>query len=202
MKQVCFSVALLLFFSKTLSCQAQTATSTQDLIFFSVDKKEGIYRNFEEFRNNAPSIPYKGEVMESGHPDIVRIDFYEGEEYPCPKNTPIWGFCDGLTVFVSGTGKFRKRNMYTRLQYIGRYSYFQKQVSYSSPNQTGSFTKTYAYAIDSNTGKVFRLNKDVVLDILFKDEALTKKFKASHKTSEDVGVYLRLYSTNHPEEIK
>lgn len=205
MKIIYFFILLIGLLVKIPLAWAQVpASSKEGLIFFAVDKKKGIYRNFDEFRNNSPSIPYKGKVIDSGLPDMVHIDFYEGHDAPCPKNTDIWGFCDGLTVFISETGKFKKKNVYTRLQYIGRYSYFQKEVFIANSNQMGySYaTRTYAYGIDANTGEVFRLNEEVVLYILYRDEALMKKFEKTRKKQEDLGVYLRLYSTNHPEEIK
>jgi hypothetical protein len=204
MKIIYFLFTLLFLSVNCFSVQAQIIPEKKELIFFTVDKKKGIYRSFDEFRNNNPSILYKGEVINTSEPDIVNIEFYEGDDAPCPKNTFIWGFCDGLTVYISEMGKFKKRGTYTRLQHIGRYSYFQKEIYYTNNNQMAySYaSRLRAFAIDANTGEVFSLNREALLHVLSKDEVLMKKYEAGKKTQENIGIYLRLYSTNHPEEIQ
>jgi hypothetical protein len=63
--------------------------------------KKGAYRNFEEFKNNAPSISFfefkKGEMG-----DILYIK-ENGEEYP---SRNVWGFSDGTVLYINSGNKF------------------------------------------------------------------------------------------------
>ncbi len=68
-----------------------------------IDLKKGAYKNFEEFKSNAPSIAWY-EFRKGPGGDILYIK--EGDaEYP---TRDIWGFCDGKDIFINSGDKYSK----------------------------------------------------------------------------------------------
>ncbi len=196
---------------------------TDSLFYFNTIKVKGIYRTFEEFRRNSPSIPLSNgtviqyEVEESLYQKDVPIATLNcGSVVPCEKKTPIWGFCDGTSVFISRDTKFDKNNIYDKVVYVGRYMYYQYiRKSTASATNTGPGSSTGGYVmggarnktvvdkgIDINTGETFELSNNKILKILSKDKVLLTEFnKQKHKEQKQVS-YLIKYSEKHKEQIK
>lgn len=69
----------------------------------SIDLKKGAYKNFEEFKLNAPSISGY-ELRKGSMGDILYVK--EGDsEYPTRE---AWGFCDGKDLFINSGDKYSK----------------------------------------------------------------------------------------------
>lgn len=65
--------------------------------------KKGVYKNFEEFKMNAPSYP-DYELREGKEGDLLFIK-ENGVEYP---ERLAWGFCDGKNLFVNSSDKYSR----------------------------------------------------------------------------------------------
>ena len=65
--------------------------------------KKGVYKNFEEFKMNSPSLTdYDLRVGKLG--DILYVK-ENGLEYPERK---AWGFCNGTDIFINSADKYSK----------------------------------------------------------------------------------------------
>lgn len=129
--------------SLPLWAQVESKDSLQktELIFNATTRQKGIYRTYEEFKYNKPSIPFEHST-ERNHETITLFEeefisykmLFVDETRPCPKKTPIWGFCDGKNIFIARYPFFRDRNVYDKLIYVGRYVYYQStETTYGSP---------------------------------------------------------------------
>ena len=62
---------------------------------------KGVYKTFEEFKKNAPSLK-EYEFRESEMGDLLYVK-NNGTEYP---ERNAWGFCDGTNLFINSGNKF------------------------------------------------------------------------------------------------
>lgn len=193
------------------------------LFYFNTIKVKGIYKSFDEFRRNAPSIPLTDgtpieyDVEESLYQKDIPVAKLDCDSVnPAEKKTPVWGFCDGKSVYISRESKFDKDITYDKVQYLGRYMYYKYiHKSTASATNTGPGSSTGGYVmggaraktvvdkvIDINTGETFELSNQKLLKILKNDKALTAAFnKEKHKERVQVP-YLIKYSDKHKEQIK
>jgi hypothetical protein len=199
------------------------AQAQDSLFYFSTVKVKGMYKTFDEFRRNAPSIPLSDKiVIEYSDEETL----YEGNlpvanlncdsVVPCEKKTPIWGFCDGTSVFISRSSGFDKKNTYDKVRYIGRYLYYQCLANNSGHGtNTGPGSSTGGYTmggsrsnallekgIDINTGATFELSIAKVTKILSNDKVLAAEFKKEKKKEKRLSHYLKKYAEKHKEQIK
>lgn len=62
---------------------------------------KGVYTNYEEFKNNAPSIAAY-EFREGSMGDILYVKD-NGSEYP---TRTAWGYCDGINIYINSGDKY------------------------------------------------------------------------------------------------
>ncbi|MDB5256774.1 MAG: hypothetical protein JWM14_1469 [Chitinophagaceae bacterium] len=178
-----------------IEVHAQSQNENLRLIIFAKKYEKGFYRTFEEFRKNAPSIPFNGEV--DNHL-TVRLTF--NGNLPCPDQTAIWGFCDGTGIYISRSFSFSEKEIYYRIQHIGRFCDYEtlRNPYYADMPHN----RTLQVGIDFNTGQSFTINKVTIESILFRDEELYNNFSSNSKKNMVAREYLRYYSKKHPEEIE
>ena len=207
----------------SLPVLVQAQGQKDSLFYFNTIKIKGIYKTFEEFRRNAPSIPLPRQVVieyteeETVYEGVLPIAILNCDSLmPCEKKTPIWGFCDGTTVYISRSAEFDKKNVYDKVRYIGRYLYYQTiEKSVSSATNTGPGASTGGYtmggprnktllekAIDINTGVTFELSNAKITKILSDDKVLLAEFKKEKKKEQKQGFYLKKYSEKHKEQVR
>ena len=195
--------------------------------------KKGFYRNFEEFRTNSPSlfIPCEANYWEEKGIDLYKIYvFTYSSSITLDRKLEVWGYCDGKDVYVRQIEPFSKESKYSKLQFIGRYCYYQIKligyINHASMTVSGNFEsfgsskskipiiKTTFYNI--NNGKSYELTKSVLKAILSSDDELSKMFTEEYKKmpiiyqneqevvdrEELLKKYLKLYSLKYKEEIK
>ncbi len=96
----------------------------QEKIYNTKELKMGLYKTYEEFINNSPSITTAF---------IVRQKNNMGEHYTFDtkdgsKVGKVFGFCDGTIIYVHGL----RLEGFHKLDYVGRYSFFLfEQARYS-----------------------------------------------------------------------
>lgn len=132
-------------------------------IFNDVIYKKGIYANFEEFKNNAPSTD-SYEFKEGKLSDILYVK-KDGKEYP---ERNAWGFCDGKNIYIYSADKFsqlvREGNTFT---FRGMKSITRKVshnllkssalnlVTNTGEKMTNFKMKLKYYQIDMETGEIY-----------------------------------------------
>ncbi|MBI3218676.1 MAG: hypothetical protein HYZ44_04130 [Bacteroidetes bacterium] len=90
----------------------------QEKIYQAKELKRGIYKTYEEFINNSPSITNEFSVKEK---NTVRggspFDFEISDGTKVGK---VFGFCDGKYVYMKGL----RMGGFCKVDYVGRYSFF------------------------------------------------------------------------------
>jgi hypothetical protein len=196
------------------SCVLMQMACSQNLVIDpDLTFKKGIYKTYEEFKNNSPSVPLDYEfkavrlLMENLlYNDTVyqmKIDPDKAKEIGY-----VWGFCDGKFVYINMQFKvmttkkiFKPGSQFDKLLYLGRYCCFISVQPVPNSVELGH----YFYALDFNTGKEIAINNGVLKKIISKDEGLLEDYKNEKfldKGSDDTYIkYLRLYSERHKDEI-
>jgi len=194
--------------------------SEKDIVKCSRPKK-GLYRSFEEFRRNAPSIIRDFELVnrqgnkkheEDGF-DIVLKDTLISQRVV---HKEMWGFSTGKTVYVNAHN-FQRGHGFYELLHIGRYSYVEGTDPMARPTKKLSgTTATFAsrtdhkmgYLLNLNNGKFYLLNQEALEKILSQDAALLRQFQQEDKQGDKTTRrelmfrYVRLYNERHAQEIK
>ncbi|MGZ0016197.1 hypothetical protein [Yeosuana sp. AK3] len=111
----------------------QFTVNSQHLIINDTIYKEGIYKTFEEFKYNKPSIRFNYNIItENNGYDISnnenQVSFYkvlinkkEGKSIGT-----VFGFCDGKNVYINdGLPKLSPETEFYKIEYFGKFSYYQ-----------------------------------------------------------------------------
>jgi len=196
-------------------CLLSQAVFSQKLIVDdTLNMKKGIYKTFDEFKENAPSIPLEYEIIKVNDLayqlkiDQEKTNFFGG----------IWGFCDGNKVYInidfdmSGRNRFRPHSYFGVLQNIGIYCYFPfPQVAYTNLSAmiiNGS--KPLPYVVDFNNGKLLCLNCDMnagflkqshLKKILSREPGLWDTYKNDKSNGDLFYKYIKFFCEKHRDEI-
>ena len=203
----CFVLFILVGSFGQLNCQSQgTSILLSELIF-----EEGIYSNYEEFKNNNPSKKYMPVVLSPGdvnkylaeHPGQMIISssgqyiwvghFKENGEFVRIPPDSIWGFSKDNKIVI-------KHDQYlVNMTTIGAICYysindalFAKELKTDNENQ---------YIFEYETGKVKRFKRDVILSILSNDMELYQQFlqqDSYKKMRESMFEYVLMYNERNP----
>jgi len=105
----------------------------QNLIINDTIFREGIYKTFEEFKHNRPSMEFNYNVITKSHRyglsnEEVQVPFYkiminkkEGKSIG-----KIFGFCDGKTVYINDNSpRLGPDTEFSKIEYFGKYCYFK-----------------------------------------------------------------------------
>lgn len=191
--------------------------------------RKGVYKNYDEFVSNSPSILFEEENLEIEEDQEELVDgitpkFFVayGTEIKLPiyrlvdkgtkkriKAKSIWGYCDGSRVFINSYTHIPKHH-FVELLLIGRYCYFI-QVGYTSNYQPANkfitpfnAVKTVEeYVINLNNGKIFNLDKNLLKVIMGDDQELLNKMNNDPEINRRLLIdYIKDYNARHSDEIK
>jgi hypothetical protein len=186
------------------------AHSQKTIINDSLNLKKGIYKTFDEFRYNSPSIPLEFEVinLDKGYTYNLKIDKDKTKYFGV-----VWGFCDGKDIFInmdvdmSRKKVFNPDSYFSRLLYVGRYCFF---LTYPARSSNIFFSQYYPFAIDFNSGKELCLNcepnfwfikESQFKKIVSRDPELWQEYKNDHSREDLFYKYIKLYSEKYSDEI-
>lgn len=198
---------------------------SQPLIIEDTTRMErGIYRTFEEFRYNKPSIRVDFSVVNKtrgyGFLNATLHNAYKlvlTNPQSLHKKDTVWGFCDGKSVYVNSEERYHKNNVYDRITYFGRYCLFETVESGGAYYPVvvpmagggggmmvgGSSNRVLAQVgINFNNGRVFGLSKKNIREILANDPEMLAEFEDEKKKGQKLEDYLIRYSEKHKEQIK
>ena len=196
----------------------------QELIVDSgVVLKKGVYRNFDEFKYNSPSLDYFSEIdtlsMKSGViGNREEIIYYDIGEYVDSglKSNQMFGFCDGESVFFNvDYSKFSKKN-FIKVEYIGRYCYYKHSTPNTSAVVAGGIAgglvgglivasvgqPVVQYVLNINNGESFAISKSILKSIFTKNDSLLKDIKDLEGSNPDLKNLLIKYSKLHEYQIE
>jgi len=188
----------------------------------NVKYKRGIYRNFEEFKFNNPTLDLRYVISVNtesfgflGTGD--KCTYYTldvGKEESKTIGT-VYGFCDGKSIYINSieTDKLHKAK-FALLQNVGLYSYFEHIVeNYSGGMAYGvggaggmmmaGGGKTYSLGrsiLDINNGDKIVFNKSCLKEILKDDKALYDVFMALEWKGDYLYQYLMKYNIKHHDD--
>jgi len=183
--------------------------------------KRGIYKNFEEFKYNKPSIKLNFKVVE----EIEKFgkDNYEHISYLLIVDSLVnvgyvYGLCDGENIYVREnigleeysfrSFKLKENTRFEVLGFVGLYSTFNTVGKGNgglgiihSTIKAIAVKKMYSFAIDITSGEVIGISKGNVKDALRADKILYKEYKDAiwedTLTIESMKNYLVRYSNIH-----
>jgi len=162
--------------------------------------KKGVYKTFEEFKYNEPSIV---EHYVVGKRTIWITDKTTGRNKKL-KSDETWGYNDGSRVFV-------KRNKFNELVEKGRYCYFKERgtrliyVIAGVPFMIVPIPTPYEdeLIINFNTGNRYRLTKKLMRQILETDDPeLLEMFQQERGKSKKFYDYIVKYNGRNTAKIK
>lgn len=205
-----FSIFILLFFVSPVEGQVEYSK------FFEF--KEGIYLNFQQFRNNNP-IPKSKIISENNKNDLSFLEDItskkniayrdsSGKEQKI-ETSQLWGYSKNNVIHISFEGNFY------RIGVIGSLCHFVASITtyVSTPDPFYSM-RGYPYMMNSNmpvkelrqfvldtqTNTILDFNTENMEVLLRKDETLYNEFMAlkRKKKRESLFIYLRKYNEKHP----
>lgn len=196
----------ILIFFISLNCYSQYP------ILNDSTKIAGIYRTFEEFKNNNPSIildlnnsTYKIESYERKYGNIgnrksINVYGLNCDEKISTNIGYIFGFCDGNKIYItSGVTQYPHHKSFYEIEYLDRYSYFDF-VTFSDLTFGHGAGSSSIYSgdletkvIDLATGKYKVLSKSFIKKLISDNSELTKKFELQDNKSQHLKEYLIEY---------
>lgn len=188
-------------FSVLLICSF--IVQSQSLIINDTIYKPGIYRTFEEFKYNNPSLEFKYEITtrnrgygflnSAGQVTFYRIviDKKVGKSIG-----EVYGFSDGKSVYINEElPRLGPKAEFSKIEYFAKYCYFE-DIFYTTI-YNGTSTTTAASLdekiIDINTGVVISLNKQTLRDLLANDSELLDEFNSEKHKNKKLKEYVIRY---------
>ena len=165
--------------------------------------KTGIYKNFQEFKTNSPSIEFNYDILTKDEPygflglskvAVYRIDI---EKKKAVDIGEVFGFCDGKHIYINDDDRMlNPKTNFRRIEYLGAYGYFESTF-HSISNYTGQGITIMTYldkkVIDTNTGRVSILDKSTLRTIIADDKELLNEFNNASWKNKKLKDYLIKY---------
>jgi len=188
-------IALFVFASRV------AAQNNEQDILTAVQKANGIYRTYQEFRTNSPSLTGKFKITRK---KISLLDNQSGT-YESIKE-PVWGAClnDTIYYFQDHHEIAQSPNFY-KLKFIGRYCFYEYHSVLVKSIPGGGYVdipRNFEFVVNVNNGKSYTLDKKMMRLILSKDTALLAEFENESSKIETFEKYIRRFNERNPQDIK
>ena len=174
-----------------------SSTNRDSYIINSKTYRRGIYRSFEEFRYNSPSIIDSFVFDKKG----LRLIVKNTNRRKRLHKSEVWGFSDGSKIYI-------RWNKYDPLVETGRYCYFIEKGTRVIPLFVPMIVPiTYPYTneliINYNTGKVSVLTKGLLKQILTSDDpVLLNEFRKEPQRGKKLREFIIKYNKRNVTGIK
>jgi len=192
-------------------------TNAQKLIISDSIYKIGIYKDFQEFKYNNPSIEFNykittknrryGFLLLGGKVTFYKIviDRKKGKSIG-----EVFGFCDGKNIYINPNYVLLKsRTCFSKIEYLGQYSYFEdistkrtfRAPTYMATPTGGSFVGggggiTYHLrrnVIDLGSATVSILDKKFLRLFIANDNELLNEFNNESNKNKKIKEYFIKY---------
>jgi hypothetical protein len=220
-----FLIGFLLIFTFSVYGQNQNnteSTSIKNDILNTSLIRDGIYKNYVEFRKNTPSkhgIKIKL-VSKDTHYNIFNFSFVDSLDNSIAFEDEIWGLAYNGTIFLNfkifkKEGYVKSNSLFTPLR-LGRYCYFSNQYS---ANATDLFKDVEMavvplwptihkmvneqYSMNINNGHIFTLDKTTLKTIVQNDAELFAVIDEKlYRNPEIYWDLLKRYNDRNSQQIK
>lgn len=172
----------------SLNAQEFIPTSPKDL-------KKGIYKNFEEFKNNTPSITldyevlrvYKdtGGILDKEETAFFQLDVTKEEGKRIGR---VYGFCDGKNVYINELKpRLKRKVLFLKANFIGPYCVFEYR-----PIENLDALHRINSSINMNTGRVVGVTKKELKKIITQENnAISYRSNTVTKYQEASGIKVK-----------
>ncbi len=198
---------------------AMLQTSAQEVVQYApgFEFREGVYLNFEQFKNNKPvpknSIISKFNRFETEFLSTVldeKTFSYKDEKDSTHivNSDEVWGFSRNDAIFI------RVEDDFNRIAVLGSISHFVATITvyyngvnnaffnpYSGPASMPNTTQEmHQMMLDFKTGRTTDFTQENLENILQRDQKLFDEFNALKKSQKKdlLFLYLRKYNEKHP----
>ncbi len=177
-------------------------------------KKAGIYKTFDEFKNNSPSIAINYPIISKnnilftswGREAITTYSIGMPKEESRDLGS-VYGFSDGMSFYVATNDLIFPntvhKSIFYRIQALGKYPYLDivSGSNMGMVKEDGSFDLTKTPSIDLavlyfETGEIKKLTVNRLKEILVDKPQLLQKFKNQESKNDYLKVYLKEYLKN------
>jgi len=168
--------------------------------------KRGIYKDFEEFKFNRPSIPFDYKIDSF---EYKNLDLYaKGDSHftyriaanktDAKRIGSVFGFCDGKKIYINESMPLLgERSDFELLHFVGLYSFF-KQFMFVQGELGAQNSSTILYKVlNINNGEVSVLMQDDLNRIFADDSVLLQQFSTEKDQKSKIETYIALYSLKH-----
>jgi hypothetical protein len=180
--------------------------------------RTGFYKDFNEFKYNNPSTPFNFNdyIISSRQRGYGFFNLTGSVKYFTINITRdnasfilnAFGYCDGHYIYLHmGNSSFLTKADFVRIDYLGRYSYFESVLTnrYVIPTYYGvsasSLNSSFCRQVmDITDGNVITLNKLNLRDLIRSDKELSNEFDNEDHKNEKLKEYIIKYSEKHKDE--
>ena len=182
-------ISILLILSQTLFAQELISNNSTIL-------KEGIYRNFIEFKYNCPSISFKGEISPK------RVGFYKSSIVQMERwfgYQNCYGFCDGADIYIRISPDNTKNPYFSCIELYGQFAFLP---NYEKNFYGVPFALPFPEVLSTIDGRKHLFNKTTIEQIIVFDSLLYNSFLLEETLKEKtLKEYLETYSMKYSSSI-
>jgi hypothetical protein len=172
---------------------------------------KGIYKDFDEFKYNKPSITHDFHIKErifANTTNITHTSYSLVSTYNGSNMETIWGMCDGESIYAKSDEKtfITSERWFEKIHFLGRYSIYEKLIIGTKEGTEGGVyiqpNKVRGMFISLKTGRTFELDYNRVLDVLEKDTMMLNDFKKDRKNNRKLEFYIKLFAEKHKDDYR
>jgi len=208
-KAISFTLFLSFFlYNSTLYSQEDSVRYEKGFVF-----NNGIYKSFEDFKKNSPSISENAVIKENKPLRILfgEVDEYlsyntEGETIKLRKDS-VWGYCDNNNIYVYFHNTYNQVFIKGAIFIInktgtGGYSYGSGSLSTNQGAMLYSHKDSDSqYLLEYKSGKIYKYNTDVLSSLIKDDKELYNKLNSIKKKKEkekSIFMFVNEYNKRNP----
>jgi hypothetical protein len=169
--------------------------------------RNAVFRSFEEFRNNTPSVHPIDIFLEQTGEDKFVLNYRDATGNTQEYKESLWGFSDSNNVYI----KYNKH--YAKFMAIGKICVFkfwhESETKWSSvPGPNGSMVpmrrktkeQEESYLLDVITGKITTLKASAVKKLITGDAELSAEYNqlGEYNQDRDKLTFVRKYNERNP----
>lgn len=169
--------------------------------------KNAVFLNFEEFKNNAPSIhPIKIFLEQTGE-DKYTLKYQVDSTGTTEKyQKRVWAFSDSNDVYIKYQGHYAKFMTIGKLSVFKYFQEFKSKWSSSGimgvpPTRQVTPEGERFYILDASTGNISMLKLSVAKKLIADDTELLNELnqQSEYNQDRDKLSYIRRYNERHPQ---
>ncbi len=179
--------------------------------FAGMDLHDGLYLTFQDFRNNAPSIPID-RVKDAQGLTVTDLRRVSGKLYWSPDTgaqqpidiRTIWGFCQNDVVYIGTSNGFYRIGLMGSLSHLVVEQAYRDWDPYMYGYPMGGVTRTVLVQqlLDMHSGRFLPFNAGGMDEALQHDQVLSEEFRnlprKRRNSTEALFRFLRLYNERNP----